>query len=184
MVTCLPPCPQHRLLPCPAHQLGIHYPPSIKPLISLSLTLSSFFRLETGQVQGLQACGVQPNKTAHNDIPLHNHQKLKLKEISHQVKKIVFNHVFYFFGCPGLPCFAGAFSSLVEQGLLFIEVLRLLIAVFSLVAEHRLQACGLQQLQHIDSVAAHGPTKSTWTSVVVGHGLIGSSAYGISPDQG
>ena len=31
-------------------------PPSIKPLLPLSLTLGSFFGLEAGQVQGLQAC--------------------------------------------------------------------------------------------------------------------------------
>ena len=46
--------------------------------------------------------------------------------------------IYLFLAALGLPCFAGAFSSLIEQGLLFIEVLRLLIAVVSLVAEHRL----------------------------------------------
>ena len=38
----------------------------------------------------------------------------------------------------GLRCYARAFSSCSEQGLLFIAVLRLLIAVASLVAEHGL----------------------------------------------
>ena len=45
-----------------------------------------------------------------------------------------------------LHCCARAFSSCGEQGLLFAVVCGLLIAVASLVAEHRLQARGLQQL--------------------------------------
>ena len=59
-----------------------------------------------------------------------------------------------------------AFSSWGERGLLFVVVRRLLIAVASLVAEHRLQwlQCG--------------------DSVVVAHGLSCSAAYGIFPDQG
>ena len=36
-------------------------PLSNKPLTSLSLFLGSSFGLEAGQVQGIQACGVQPN---------------------------------------------------------------------------------------------------------------------------
>ena len=40
----------------------------------------------------------------------------------------------------GLPCSARAFSSGGEQGLLFVAVCKLLIAVASLAAEHRLQA--------------------------------------------
>ena len=38
-------------------------PPSIKPLMSLSSTLGSFFGLEAGHTQTLEACGVQPNVT-------------------------------------------------------------------------------------------------------------------------
>ena len=34
--------------------------------MSLSLYLSSFFNLEVGQLQGLQACGVQPNTQGDN----------------------------------------------------------------------------------------------------------------------
>ena len=44
----------------------------------------------------------------------------------------------------GLCCCTWAFSSCGEQGLFFIVVHRLLIAVASLVVEHRLQAHGLQ----------------------------------------
>ena len=43
----------------------------------------------------------------------------------------------------GLCCCAWAFSSCGERGLLFVVVLRLLIAVSSLVVEHGLLACGL-----------------------------------------
>ena len=43
-----------------------------------------------------------------------------------------------FLAALGLRCCAQSFSSCAEQGLLFIVVRRLLIAVASLVAEHRL----------------------------------------------
>ena len=46
----------------------------------------------------------------------------------------------------GLCCCARAFSSCGEQGLLFVEVRGLLIAVAFLVAEHGLQAPRLQEL--------------------------------------
>ena len=42
-------------------------------------------------------------------------------------------------------------SLVVQQGLLFVEVRGPLTVVASLVAEHRLLACGLQQLQHMGS---------------------------------
>ena len=44
----------------------------------------------------------------------------------------------------GLRCWVWAFSSCSEQGLIFVEVHRLLIAVASLVVEHGLQAHRLQ----------------------------------------
>ena len=42
----------------------------------------------------------------------------------------------------GLYCCTWAFSSCGEWGLLFLVVCRLLFAVVSLVAEHRLSSCG------------------------------------------
>ena len=48
----------------------------------------------------------------------------------------------------GLRCCTRAFCSCGEWGLLFVVVRGLLIAVASLIAEHRLQAQGLQQLWH------------------------------------
>ena len=49
-----------------------------------------------------------------------------------------------FLAALGLHCYARAFSICVEQGLLFVVVHGLLIAVASLVAEHGLWACGLR----------------------------------------
>ena len=54
--------------------------------------------------------------------------------------------IYLFLAALGLHCCVRAFSSCGERGLLFVAVCRLLIAVASLVSEHRLQACGLQQL--------------------------------------
>ena len=46
--------------------------------------------------------------------------------------------IYLFLAALGLHCCARAFSSCSEQGLLIVAVHRLLIAVASLVAEHRL----------------------------------------------
>ena len=54
--------------------------------------------------------------------------------------------IYLFLAVMGLRCCIRAFSSCSERWLLFVVVRRLLIAVASLVAEHRLQARGLQQL--------------------------------------
>ena len=50
---------------------------------------------------------------------------------------------FFFLAALGLRCCARAFSSCGEHGPLLIAVRRILSLVASLVAEHRLQACGL-----------------------------------------
>ena len=50
----------------------------------------------------------------------------------------IFVCLFVFWAASGLPCCAWAFSNCGEQGLLFVAVRGLLIAVASLVAEHRL----------------------------------------------
>ena len=57
--------------------------------------------------------------------------------------------IYLFLAALGLRCCARAFSSCGERGLLFVVVRRLLIAVASLVAEHRLwctgfSSCGTQ----------------------------------------
>ena len=61
-----------------------------------------------------------------------------------------------------LRCYARTFSSFGERGLLFIAVRRLLIAVASLVAEHRLQARGLQQLQHTGFNSCSTQAQQLW----------------------
>ena len=52
--------------------------------------------------------------------------------------------IYFFLAALGIRCYMWAFSSYGEQGLLFVVVHGLLIAVASLVAEHRLQVCRLQ----------------------------------------
>ena len=56
---------------------------------------------------------------------------------------------FFFLAVLGLCCCVRAFSSCSEWGLLFIVVRGLLTVLASLIAEHRLQVCGLQQLWHV-----------------------------------
>ena len=92
--------------------------------------------------------------------------------------------IYLFLAALGLCCCCTrAFSSCSEQGLLFVAVHRLLIAVASPVAEHGLQVRGLQQLWQTGSVVvAHGLQSPG--SVVVAHGLSCSAACGIFPDQG
>ena len=49
-----------------------------------------------------------------------------------------FQYIYLFLAALGLHCCMGAFSSCGKRGLLFVAVHRLLIAVASLVVEHRL----------------------------------------------
>ena len=69
----------------------------------------------------------------------------------------------FIFGCIGLRlrCWAQASSSCSERGLLFIAVRGLLTVVTSLVAEHGLQASGLQQLWSMGLVAPHVGSSQT-----------------------
>ena len=55
----------------------------------------------------------------------------------------IYLFIYLFLAALGLSCCTRAFSSCGEQGLLFIVVRGLLIAVASLVSEHGLQAHGL-----------------------------------------
>ena len=117
-------------------------------------------------------------------LPVNLEQRMKVKFMS---SIFFFNKFIYLFtlflAALGLCCCAQAFSSCGEQGLLFVEVCGLLIEVASLVAEYRLQARGLQQLQHTGSVVVTRRLQSTG-SLVVAHGLNCSAACGIFPDQG
>ena len=58
------------------------------------------------------------------------------------------NNLFYFWLCWVFVAARGLFSGCGERGLLFVVVCRLVIVVASLVVEHGLQICGLQQLWH------------------------------------
>ena len=74
-----------------------------------------------------------------------------------------------------------AFSRCSEQGLLFITVRWLLIAVASFVVEPGSRAHGIQQLLHVGSVVAIPGLQST-DSVVVAHRFSCAEACGIFPD--
>ena len=103
---------------------------------------------------------------------------------------IFFNKFIYLFifGCVGSSLLPAGFSLVAASG--GYSLLRcagfslqwLLIAVASLIAKHRLQACRLQQLWHTGSVVvAHGLQSAD--SAVVVHGLSCSAACGIFLDQ-
>ena len=78
----------------------------------------------------------------------------------------------FIFGCVGSSVRARAFSSCGKQGLLFVAVHGLLMAVASLVAEHRLQARGLQQLCLAGSRAQ---AQQLWRTGLVAPQHVGSS---------
>ena len=76
-------------------------------------------------------------------------------------------------------CCAWAFSSCSEQGLLFIAVRELLIAVASLVAEHRLQtrrlsSCGMWA-QQLWLVGSRAQAQQLWCTGLVAQRPVGSS---------
>ena len=110
------------------------------------------------------------------------HIDIKYAIVINQIFKNFYLFIYLFLAVLGLRCCVQAVSSCGEQGLLFIAVCRLLIAMASFVAEHELQARSLQQLQHEDSVLVARGLQSAG-SVVVVHGLSCSAACGIFPDQ-
>ena len=86
--------------------------------------------------------------------------------------RFFFNLFDLFLAVLGLHCCAQAFSSCRERGLLFVAVCGLLIAVASLVAEHGLQARGLQQLWLAGSRAQ---AQWLWRAGLVAPRHVGSS---------
>ena len=96
---------------------------------------------------------------------------------------IIYLFIYLFLALLGLRCCVWAFCSCGERGLLFVAMHGLLIAVAPLVAEHGVQARGLQQLWHAGSVVVARGLQSSG-SAVVAHGLSCSVACGIFPDQG
>ena len=68
--------------------------------------------------------------------------------------KILIIFIFIYLALVGLHCCSQAFSGCGKQGILFITVRGLLIAVSSLVTERGMQLCGLQQSWHTGSVVA------------------------------
>ena len=126
----------------------------------------------------MKRTGNQRNKVLWKNTTLH--EFFSRTELYSQYN-ILF--IYLFMAGLGLCCCAQAFSSCSEQGLFFVAVHELPIAVASLIAEHRLQARGLQQLQHMGSAVVARGLQSAG-SVIVAHGFSCSTACGIIPDQG
>ena len=86
--------------------------------------------------------------------------------------KQVFSFKKTYIGCTGLRSCEPVFSSCGEWRLLFVTLLDLIFAVSSPVAEHRLQAQGLQQLQHVSSRVK---AQQLWHTGLVAPGHVESS---------
>ena len=95
----------------------------------------------------------------------------------------LFIYLFLFLAALGLCCCARAFSSCSEWEPLLAVVHGPLIAVAPPIAEHGLQARGLQQLWHAGSAAVARGLQSAG-SAVMAHGSCCSAVCGILPDQG
>ena len=84
-------------------------------------------------------------------------RSLRLPQVSKVGMRSSSTKLFFFLAMLGLRGYVQAFSSCSEWGLLFVAVHGLPIVMGSLVAEHGLQAHGLQQLWHVGSVVVvHG----------------------------
>ena len=95
---------------------------------------------------------------------------------------MAFKNIYLFLAALGLCWWAWAYSSGGKWGLLFVAVHRLLIAVPSLVVEHRLQASRASVVAiHRLGVVAHG--LQSWGSVLKVQGLSCSVECGIFSDQ-
>ena len=93
-----------------------------------------------------------------------------------KVKELLFFFcLFFFLAALGLCCCAWAFSSRGERGLLFFAMRGLLIAVASLVAEHRLQAQGLQWLWLAGFSSCGSRAQQLWLTSLVALQHVGSS---------
>ena len=88
----------------------------------------------------------------------------------------------FILGCVGFCCCAGFSWVVVSRGSSLVAVCGLLMAVTSLVAEHRLRAHRLQQLWHVSSIVV-APGLQSADSIAVAHGLSCPVACGIFPDQ-
>ena len=83
----------------------------------------------------------------------------------------------------GLCYFAGFSLAVASEGYSPVALCRLLIAVASLVAKHRLMGTQASVIAFCDSIVAAPGLQSTG-SVAVAHGLSCSAACGIFPDRG
>ena len=98
--------------------------------------------------------------------------KIKTSLEQHHIFIYYYYLIYLFLAALVLRCCTRASSSCGERGLLFVAVCGLLIAVASLVAEHGLQARGLQQLWLAGSRAQ---AQQWWCTGLVAPRLVGSS---------
>ena len=151
-------------------------------LIALGLCCSTWPpQLWHANSQLRHACGIQFPDQGSNLGPLHWEHGVLSTASPGKSLQVSFNFLFlnkfiyflfYFLAVLGLCCCARAFSGCGERGLLFVAVRRLLIVVASLVAEHGLQAHGLQQLWHTGSRAQ---AQQLWLAGLVALRHVGSS---------
>ena len=122
------------------------------------------------------AASQQPFSELYLEFPIRNVLELQGQYQGSHVLFLFFYEFIYFIylflAALGLCCCAQAFSSCGEWGLLLVAVRGLLIAVASLVAEHGLQAPGLQQLWLVGSRAQ---AQQLWCMHLVALQHVGSS---------
>ena len=115
----------------------------------------------------------------HITSPPHKERTCPFSSSSFFFKFIYF--IYLFLAVLGLCCFMRAFSSCSERGLLFLVVRGLLIAVASLVAEHGLQARGLQQLWLAGSVVVARGLSSCGSRAQLLHDMWDLPGPGLEP---
>ena len=96
-------------------------------------------------------------------------------------KKFIYLFIYLFMAVLGLRCCTQSLSSCSKRGILFVAVRGLLIAVASLVVEHRLQVCGLQQLWRAGSVVVARRLSSCGARAQLLHGMRDLPRPGLEP---
>ena len=156
-----------------------------RPKVNFSLSLSLSIYIYTHIQRERERIPINSKKKIRNTLRKMGKEYEKFTKMEIQILLFFFFFLIYFLflAALGLHCCEWDFSSCGEWGLLFIAVLRLLIAVASFIVEHGLKGRGLQQLWHAGSVVVARELQSTG-SVVVAHGLCCFAACGIFTGQG
>ena len=133
------------------------------------------------------ACGILPDQGLN---PCFLHWQADSHPLCHQgSSSIIFLLLFYLFiyGCAWSSLLPRVFPlvAMSEGGYSLVAVLRLLISVTSLIAEHGLQAHRLQELQRVGSVVWPPGSRAqawwSWRTTLVALRRVESSRPGMSP---